>query len=130
MDNTTMHNIRQSLDHIYKLVNHLDNISNKQNGRPDDTCIVRNINIKLNILDENLESIIDNITDIITDSNNGDSLLSKETRDLYKSRAQINSTCKELFPIIFNHILHKNINAQVDHVHHAHHADPPDLSYF
>jgi len=127
MDNTKIERIHTSLKTISGLMNHLDEVSKRSS---ENITLGSHINVKLDMFNDNLESVIDNLSDIITDIDNNTCSLSVETKQIYKSRAQIQSLCTELFPIIFGHILSKNISEQESHVHHDVHADPSDPLYF
>jgi len=127
MDNTKIERIHTSLKTISGLMNHLDEVSKRSS---ENITLGSHINVKLDMFNDNLESVIDNLSDIITDIDNNTCSLSVETKQIYKSRAQIQSLCTELFPIIFGHILSKNISEQESHVHHDAHADPSDPLYF
>jgi len=127
MDNTKIDRIHTSLKTISGLMNHLDEVSK---GSSENITPGSHINVKLDMFNDNLESVIDNLSDIITDIDNNTCSLSIETKQIYTSRAQIQSLCTELFPIIFGHILRKNISEQESHVLHDVHADPSDPFYF
>ena len=127
MDNTKIERIHTSLETISGLMTHLDGVSrmSSENITPGS-----HINVKLDMFNDNLESVIDNLSDIITDVGNNTCSLSAETKQIYKSRAQIQSICTELFPIIFGHILSKNISEQESHVLHDVHEGPSGPFYF
>ena len=125
--NNKINTIFASLDHIRSLVHTVEETYNK--ARLDNQTNY-NINIKLDILNDNLESILDNLSDINLDMENNCSELSEETKELYRSRSKIKDICVELFPTIMTHILNKNINDQVVHEDHEVPLVQRDLSYF
>ena len=67
-----------------------------------------NIDVKIKILENNLEVVNDNIIDIISDLDNNYSYLSDRTIEHCKNSIQINETCKEIYPIILATILKNN----------------------
>ena len=127
MDNTKIERIYTSLETISGLMNHLDRVSK---GSSENITQGSRVNVKLDMFNDNLESVIDNLSDIIADVDNNTCSLSVETKQIYQSRVQIKSLCTELFPIIFGHILRKNISEQESHARRDVHADPLGPFYF
>ncbi len=73
-----------------------------------------NLNIKIKILENNLDVINDNIVDIISDLDNNYSYLSDRTIEHCNNSIQINKACKEIYPIILATILKNNLSDQED----------------
>ena len=105
-----MEEIQNKIESINDLFNNLNLLNNQQKDISYKDKIA--LTIKYKIFSDNLDTIIENITDLTQDLTNKNSILPENIQNLCDNSAKVNEICKDFYPLILLSIIHKNTNDQ------------------
>tara|TARA_B100000925_G_C21976002_1_gene460171 strand:+ start:734 stop:1060 length:327 start_codon:yes stop_codon:yes gene_type:complete len=104
----------EDIQNKFKIINELSNnlsVLHRNNNNFNDKS-KKSFEIKLKLFSENLDLILENLTDLTNDITQDYSELSKNVQNYCKDSTDINSICKEFYPLILLKILSRNITDQ------------------
>lgn len=104
----------EDIQNKFKIINELSNnlsVLHKNNNNFNDKS-KKSFEIKLKLFSENLDLILENLTDLTNDITQDYSELSIDVRNYCKDSSSIDSVCKELYPLILLKILSRNLTDQ------------------
>ena len=105
-----MEEIQNKLDTVNDLFNNLNILNNQQEGISDKDKLA--LTIKYKIFSDNLDTIIENLTDLTQDLTDRKSVLPENIINLCYNNRKVDEICKEFYPLILLSIVNKNFNDQ------------------
>lgn len=103
----------EDIQNKFKIINELSNnlsVLHRNNNFNDKSK--KSFEIKLKLFSENLDLILENLTDLTNDITQDYSELSTNVKNYCKDSSNIDSICKEFYPLILLKILSRNITDQ------------------
>tara|TARA_B100000925_G_C21934671_1_gene441836 strand:+ start:631 stop:957 length:327 start_codon:yes stop_codon:yes gene_type:complete len=105
-----MEEIQNKLETVNDLFNNLNILNNQQEGISDKDKLA--LTIKYKIFSDNLDTIIENLTDLTQDLTDRKSILPENIINLCYNNRKVDEICKEFYPLILLSIVNKNFNDQ------------------
>jgi hypothetical protein len=105
-----MEEIQNKLETVNDLFNNLNILNNQQEGISDKDKLA--LTIKYKIFSDNLDTIIENLTDLTQDLTDRKSVLPENIINLCYNNRKVDEICKEFYPLILLSIVNKNFNDQ------------------
>ena len=105
-----MEEIQNKLETVNDLFNNLNILNNQQEDIPDKDKLA--LTIKYKIFSDNLDTIIENLTDLTQDLTDRKSILPENITNLCYNSRKVDEICKEFYPLILLSIVNKNFNDQ------------------
>ena len=105
-----MEEIQNKLETVNDLFNNLSILNNQQEDISDKDRLA--LTIKYKIFSDNLDTIIENLTDLTQDLTDRKSILPENIINLCYNNRKVDEICKEFYPLILLSIVNKNFNDQ------------------
>ena len=105
-----MEEIQNKLETVNDLFNNLSTLNNQQEDISDKDRLA--LTIKYKIFSDNLDTIIENLTDLTQDLTDRKSILPENIINLCYNNRKVDEICKEFYPLILLSIVNKNFNDQ------------------
>ena len=105
-----MEEIQNKLETVNDLFNNLNILNNQQEDISDKDKLA--LTIKYKIFSDNLDTIIENLTDLTQDLTDRKSILPENITNLCYNSRKVDEICKEFYPLILLSIVNKNFNDQ------------------
>ena len=105
-----MEEIQNKLETVNDLFNNLSILNNQQEDISNKDRLA--LTIKYKIFSDNLDSIIENLTDLTLDLKHKKSVLPENITNLCYNNSKVDEICKEFYPLILLSIVNKNFNDQ------------------
>ena len=105
-----MEEIQNKLETVNDLFNNLSILNNQQEDISNKDRLA--LTIKYKIFSDNLDTIIENLTDLTQDLTDRKSILPENINNLCYNNRKVDEICKEFYPLILLSIVNKNFNDQ------------------
>lgn len=105
-----MEEIQNKLETVNDLFNNLSILNNQQEDISNKDRLA--LTIKYKIFSDNLDTIIENLTDLTQDLTDRKSILPENIINLCYNNRKVDEICKEFYPLILLSIVNKNFNDQ------------------